>query len=156
MESYHTRSLTELEFLWRQWSIIEGTGNQLFTLHPWWNSWTTQCAFDFFQEEKRSLGSHWKKRRMRWSTYYELEQSVSTKISSLGKGSYSMLPWEGVLRRKRTTTSVWNNYPPSIACHAIIRYWHIWFFCVPVTWCARAYNEDDLAGESSYTGKVCL
>ena len=35
-----------------------------------------------------------------------------------------------------------------MACHAKIRYRHIWLFCVPVTWCASAYNEDDLAGES--------
>ena len=43
-----------------------------------------------------------------------------------------------------------------MACHANIRDRHIWLFCVPVSWCASAYNEDDLAGESWSTEKVCL
>ena len=46
--------------------------------------------------------------------------------------------------------------PPPRHNHAKIRYRHIWLFCVPVLWCASAYIEDDLAGESWYTGKVCL
>ena len=34
----------------------------------------------------------------------------------------------------------------------IIRCRHrIALFCVPITWCASAYNEDDLAWESLYT-----
>ena len=37
-----------------------------------------------------------------------------------------------------------------------VLYRHIWLFCVPVSWCANAYNEDDLAGESWYTEKVCM
>ena len=43
-----------------------------------------------------------------------------------------------------------------MACHAKIRYRHIWLFCVPATWYSSACIEDDLAGESWYTGKVCL
>ena len=43
-----------------------------------------------------------------------------------------------------------------MACHANIRYRHMCLFCVPVSWCASVYNEDDVAGESWYTEKVCL
>ena len=39
----------------------------------------------------------------------------------------------------------------------IIRFWHkIALFGVPITWCASAYNEEDLAGESWYTRFWCL
>ena len=40
--------------------------------------------------------------------------------------------------------------------YIIIHYRNIWFLCVRVTWCATAYNEEDLAGESWYTENVCL
>ena len=80
---------------------------------------------------------------------------------SLGKGSYPMFqrgedaPLPAHRRRKRIKDK--NVYFPPIACHVsifydvIIRYGHKMAFSVPVTFCASAQHEDDLAGRSGST-----
>ena len=96
-------------------------------------------------------------------TRYEHERPFSIKIPLPRKRSYPMFQCgEDALRRNTTKTSVCNNYFPqkpltssySMMSQLVIDTKSL--FGVPVTWCASAYNEDILAGESWYTRFWCL